>query len=326
MACALALSGPLAAHALELRVAPQTLDERVAAGDPPHWLSFDPAAGPQPLLVWLTGTGGMPYPGPQPFFQTAREQGYRVVSMSFHSTPAVSQVCVGQLLRRDPDCAAQFRQQRVFGDAPTAPIADQEQDAIVPRLTRLLQHLAHSEPEGDWAQYLDGDGLRWSRIVLAGQSQGGGMAAYLAQQREVGGVLMFSGGWDHGAPDGQLASWYRRPSRTPAARWHSVHHADEPQADALARIDELLGVPAAQRHTLRDAAARKAHTDGIGNVANRALWIEMLQAVKSPGCSPRPERVARRGHRTPADNLPHEDHAPNPDPGVRLPGLRRAQR
>ena len=65
----------------------------------------------------------------------------------------------------------------------------------MPRLTRLLHQLAEQDPAGQWAAYLDGDEPRWSRIVLAGQSQGGGMAAYLAKTRAVAGVMMFSGGW-----------------------------------------------------------------------------------------------------------------------------------
>ena len=41
---------------------------------------------------------------------------------------------------------------------------------------------------------LNGDAPRWERLVLAGQSQGGGMAAFIAQTRRVAGVIMFSGG------------------------------------------------------------------------------------------------------------------------------------
>jgi dienelactone hydrolase len=68
------------------------------------------------------------------------------------------------------------------------------EEAIVPRLTRLLQHLARTDAAGRWDQYLNGDAPRWERLVLAGQSQGGGMAAFIAQTRRVAGVIMFSGG------------------------------------------------------------------------------------------------------------------------------------
>ena len=39
----------------------------------------------------------------------------------------------------------------------------------MPRLTRLLQHLARTDAAGRWDQYLNGDAPRWERVVLAGQ-------------------------------------------------------------------------------------------------------------------------------------------------------------
>lgn len=50
-----------------------------------------------------------------------------------------------------------------------------------------MQRCARGDAAGGWAQYLDGDEPRWARITLTGQSQVGGMAAYLAQTREVPG-------------------------------------------------------------------------------------------------------------------------------------------
>jgi hypothetical protein len=208
-------------------------------------------------------------------------QGYRLVALSYINTPAVSQVCTGPMLRALPGCAGSMRQQRVWGEPPTRLIADRPEDAIVPRLTRLLQHLARTDATGGWAQYLDGEAPRWSRITLAGQSQGGGMAAYLAQTREVAGVVMFSGGWDL-RPGGDSADWYGRASVTPPQRWHGTFHADEPQATAMQRIYQRLGLPAAQIHSLAEPVeGRNAHTEGVHNPAYQPLWEAMLP--KPPG-------------------------------------------
>ena len=57
----------------------------------------------------------------------------------------------------------------------------------MPRLTRLLQHLARTDAAGRWDQYLNGDAPRWAYAI-------GGMAAFIAQTRRVAGVIMFSGG------------------------------------------------------------------------------------------------------------------------------------
>lgn len=266
------------AEPISMAVPPRATDARLGADEAPHWVVYDPARA-EPLWVWLPGTNGRPEAGPKALFQTVREAGFRLVGLSYLDTPAVSQVCVGPRLRHQPGCAAAFRQQRVWGDAPSAPIDDRPEDAIVTRLTRLLTHLAAQDPAGQWADYLDGGEPRWSRIVLAGQSQGGGMAAYLAKSRSVAGVMMFSGGWDRDA-EGHPAAWYRRPSATPRERWHATWHHEEPQAALLARVTAALDVPPEQAHALdQPVRGRQAHGEGITNPAYAPLWRSMLAAV-----------------------------------------------
>jgi hypothetical protein len=271
----------LSAHAEErtLQVAPQATDARLAADEPPHWVVYDPAVA-EPLFVWLPGTHGHPASGPKALFQAVRANGYRLVGLSYLDDVAVSQLCMGRRLQAQPTCAAAFRHQRVWGDEPSAPITDRPEDAIVPRLTRLLRQLAEQDPTGQWAAYLDADEPRWNRIVLAGQSQGGGMAAYLAKTRAVAGVMMFSGGWDKDARS-DVARWYRQPSVTPPERWHATYHVLEPQAEVMARIYATLGIPKAQVHALDLPVIRRTpHGEGIGNPAYAPLWHEMLVAAK----------------------------------------------
>ncbi len=276
---ALLLATATVAQAGEQRllIAPRLTDERLAEAEPPHLVVYDAGRTDAPLLVWLPGTGGQPSTGPGLFFETALQQGYRVLALSYLNTPAVSQVCVGARLSTEPDCAGRLRQHRVWGAPQTRLVDDRPQDAIVPRLTRLLQHLAASDTAGQWSSYLDGDEPRWSRLVLAGQSQGGGMAAYIAQTRLVAGVIMFSGGWDRRA-GGDIAEWYSRPGVTPPQRWQGTFHTTEPQAAAMAHIYRRLGLPAEQIHALTaPVKGRLAHGEGISNTTYRPLWVEMLQ-------------------------------------------------
>jgi hypothetical protein len=274
-------AGQAAQQTAELRllVPPQQTDSRLREDDPPHWVAYDTktAQAEAPLLVWLPGTGGAPASGPQAFFRTALQQGLRLLALSTVNTPAVSQVCVGATLRSHPSCAAQMRQHRVWGEPLSSLINDRAEDAIVPRLTRVLQHLARSDPAGQWQQYLDGDAPRWSRLVLAGQSQGGGMAAYIAQTRQVAGVLMFSGGWDHRL-GGDIAAWYSRPSATPPQRWHGTFHVNEPQAATMERIYRQLGLAPEHIHALSDPVqGHQAHGEGIRNPVYQPLWERMLR-------------------------------------------------
>lgn len=256
-------------------LAPQLTDERLSGSDAPHLVAYQPGPPNAPLLVWLPGTGGKPATGPQRFYDTALQQGYRLLALSYLNTPAVGQVCIGNRLAQ-ADCAGRLRQHRVWGEPLTRLVDDRPEDAIVPRLVRLLQHLARSDAAGQWEQYLDGDAPRWARITLAGHSQGGGMAAYIAQTRPVAGVIVFSGGWDH-TTGGDIAEWYARPSVTPPERWFATYHVQELQAATMARIYQRLGVPATQVHALAEPVlGRFAHGEGISNPAYQALWLQML--------------------------------------------------
>lgn len=262
-------------------VAPHATEASLAAEESPHWVVYDPAVD-EPLLVWLPGTHGRPGDGSRPLLRAMREAGFRVIGLSYRNDNAVGQVCSGRRLRADPGCAEKMRQQRVWGNANGAPIDDAPAQAIVPRLTALLRHLARQDPAGQWAAYLTDDEPRWSRIVVAGQSQGGGMAAFLAQTRAVGGVLDFSGGWDR-APDGGLAGWYRRASVTPPERWHATFHVQEGAADLLVQSYRLLRVPSTQIHAL-DLPVRPgqdAHGEGMANPAYEPVWRQMLTALRA---------------------------------------------
>ena len=268
---------------VELEVKPSSADPAISAFDHPHRVLYDPRRRDGNLLVFLSGTSERPGPGPQAFLRTAVAQGYRVVNLAYISYPAVSQVCVGGRLRLQPDCAAHFRQRRLYGDIAFPAIPDQPADAIVVRLGKLLRHLANTDPAGGWDRYLEDGRPNWSRIAVAGQSQGGGMAEFLGKRETLARVLAFSGGWDHAAPGGRYASWYANEAATPAERWYYAYHAKEPFAGQLAGIGAVLRLPEGHvmafdqplsKRTMR--ARMPGHGSSINDAVYAAEWKRML--------------------------------------------------
>jgi dienelactone hydrolase len=229
------------------------------------------------LLVFLAGTGGRSDRGPKAFFRVALEQGYRVIDLAYIDEPAVAGVCN----RRDDasDCAAHFRAKRAFGENVTNLIDDAPEDAIVSRLTALLRSLLRKEPENGWDDYLDGNGqVQWAKIALAGQSQGGGMAAFIAKRYKVARVVDFSGGWDMSRTSGKIASWYSQESATPPAAWYGAYHLGESMASTIEETYRALNIP--EDHIFRfDARVdgdKKRHNYGVHNPANAPIWQKML--------------------------------------------------
>lgn len=226
-------------------VRPSATDPAIRRFDSPSYVLFDERSGPDAeLLVFLPGTDGRP-PGPLRFLKAAADAGYRVISLATTDVPAVAQFCPH---RPDPDCSGNFRRMRIYGDGTSLDpaIDNTPAESIVNRLAKLLQYLDRHQPQHGWSRYLENGAPRWSRIALAGQSQGAGMAAFIAQGHEVARVILFSSPWDFMMRKGHgevLAPWLSAPSRTPPQRWYAGYHEKEDTARLIARAYAALRIP-----------------------------------------------------------------------------------
>jgi len=269
-----------------LRIKPSEADPRVHAWDSVHVVYYDPKIKNNKILLWLTGTNGSTKNVPTKFFKTALDQGYRIVALSFMSTPGVSQLCVGNRLKDNADCAAQFRRKRTYGDNNFSGIPDQPQDAIIPRLVKLLQYLSKNDKEGHWSQYLDDQAGKpaWNRIAIAGQSQGGGMAEYIAQNEKVSRIISFSGGWDYSdSKNKKIAGWYAQKFTTPLENLYATYHTKEAAATELAEICQTIHIPKDHSFALdqpllteKNKSPNPYHVEGIKNPVYKPVWIKML--------------------------------------------------
>ncbi len=188
---------------------------------------------PAPLLLFLPGTGANPS-YVQLFLGAAVDAGYRAISLSYDNEPAVMQACAGDL---DAACSGNFRQSRLFGGSNTPP-----EETIVTRLVKLLQLLDTRHPDEGWRSYLTNGMPDWSRIAVAGHSQGGGMAAMLAKRVTLARVLLFSGPPDFVLPGRRPAPWLAAPAATPIDRWYGLYHREEGLAPVLQQAYRVLGL------------------------------------------------------------------------------------
>ena len=273
------LTGTVASRAKaaqqRFEIRPSSTDASIHDFDSPHVVIYDPEARPGKILLWLPGTNGLPRTGPQRIYRTALAQGYRVVALSYVDAPAVAQICTGA--DGDPDCARKFREKRVYGVNVTPVIDDEPQDAIARRFAHLLRYLAQTDPAGRWDTYLRTGLPRWDLVAVAGHSQGGGMAAFIAKHQRVARVVMFSGGWDQARP-GVIAGWYTAPSATPPGVWFGAYHVREPNAGIISRIYRAEGL--APGHVVAfDLPLRRGedpHAQGLTNQRYTSVWRALL--------------------------------------------------
>ena len=223
LAAAQAVPQATPAHELQvLRIKPSEADPGVKDFDDANLIVVDRlAAARPPLVVFLPGTGGRPG-NVQGLLEVVAGQGYRVIGLQYDDEPSVVQLCPRQ---PDAECSERFRRERIFGgEGAEAPVHNPAAETIVRRLVMLLRSLDRQDPQSHWADYLAGDEPEWSRIVVSGLSQGAGMAAYIAKQRPVARVVLFSSPWDFQGPERTLAPWLGQASRTPPERWYAEFH------------------------------------------------------------------------------------------------------
>ncbi|QXP67021.1 hypothetical protein [Polaribacter sp. AHE13PA] len=260
-----------------LEVKPSSTDSFIKEADSPHLIVYNPDAKQGKLLFFMPGTGGMALNGPKRFFATAVSQGYHVINISYINRPAVAQICRGENLADNSKCTSEFRKQRIYGDNNFSLIDDEPQDAIVNRLTKLLIYLSKTDKAGNWDAYLEAGKPKWSKIAVSGQSQGGGMAAFIAKEHLVARVIDFSGGWDYSAKN-KIANWYAAKSVTPANLWYGTYHTKEPAAKVIKESYKAMKIPENQIYSFDLAVpkGRKAHSNGIRNTNYADQWIELL--------------------------------------------------
>ncbi len=227
---------PLLDPALSLCAAPVAVNGNSPCV--PHLVYTPTGDALEPLVVFLPGTNMEPNKHER-LLETAAYAGYRTIGLAYDNTSSVQSACE---MRSDcvDRCRSRVREEVATG-IDTVPITADAgrdvlfEDGILPRLYRALRHAATLDP--DYAVYLapedvagevDVDDILWDKIIVAGFSQGAGMASYLSRQHEVQGLVMFDGGADlcTDAAGGEVpAGWLTDPDASAGRPKFILYHA-----------------------------------------------------------------------------------------------------
>jgi Putative Ig domain len=138
--------------------------------------------------------------------QTAQFMGYDVMCVNYSNAASQESICAG-----DPACFEAISQSKLDATGPcsvpngahcgTDPKTGQpyvnsvSADAVTQRISKMLQYLnANENINGtNWGEYLSGTTPIWSKLVLAGHSQGGDMATFTAYKQQVSRAINISG-------------------------------------------------------------------------------------------------------------------------------------
>jgi len=212
------------AASVERQVLATSTDSNITAtptgGEAPH-LAINPSASvvaSGKLLVFLPGTQGRPSQYTY-ILRAAASRGFHAIGVNYPNQTAMGTLCQTS---PEPDCYWIARSEVVFGGG--TPVSGQtavtQADSIVNRVNKLLLWLKNNHPSEGWGLFLLGnETVDWSKVVLAGHSQGGGHVGVLAKTVALGRAVYFSSPDDWQASTNTPARWtLTRPNVTPASQ------------------------------------------------------------------------------------------------------------
>ncbi len=214
----------------------------------------DPQAPPKSrLFVMLPGTGGIPAVY-RDVVRTGAARGYHALGLTYPNDEAVGTLCGRST---DPDWAGKVRREIITGEDTSTLVSVNAANSIITRLIVLLQFLDRSFPAEGWGQFLVNGQPDWTRITVAGHSQGGGHAGYFAKLVALDRAVMFAAPADTGVAPDSAAQWLVLPNLTPAARQYGFIHVDDPLVPLATanRAWEAIGMGAFGPLTSVDGAA-----------------------------------------------------------------------
>lgn len=227
-------------------VRPQQTDPAIHRFNEAHRVFLDEAVPPRgQLLVFLPGTGATTG-AQEEFGRVAATLGYHVVYLMYPNDVAAA-VCQDD---EDEKTFENFRREIIAGGDLDSRVTVDRANSIEHRLVQLIRWLAANRPTESWRQYLAADGLAWSKIVLAGHSQGGGHAQLLAKDHMVARVVVLGSPKDYNQRHGRPAAWYGGGA-TPARRMFAFVHEQDTQACSYAQ--QLENLRASGLTTVADA-------------------------------------------------------------------------
>ena len=243
------LSAPLKTY----KVSPRLTDTSINNWLAPHHIVLPPPNEQRgELLVFLSGSFGQPKN--QTFLlQAAAGAGYHAVNLSYPNDWTVGGIC-----RRSSkvDCHEQVRLSILDGGDRATAINIGPQNSIYNRLSKLIAYLAQQQQNENWDLYIAENAtekdifhkgshpeiLNWSRIAVAGHSQGGGHAALIAKNHLVARCIMLGAPADFSQPLQAVAPWLSPPHLTPSERYYGFVHTQDKGFQRILIAWKLLGL------------------------------------------------------------------------------------
>jgi hypothetical protein len=183
-----------------------------------HYVYVDTFPLKNKLFVFLPGTTGSPQ-----FYKLivkkAASMGYQSIGLMY---PNSSDLYTAAASSTDNTQFGKCRQEIFDGTDQSTGVNVNFSNCIQRRLYDLLIYLQQQDTTHHWSQFMSNNEIDWSKIIIAGHSQGGGHALYISKQVSVERAISFSS-IDWNTTLGRSADWVTQPGATDMSRLYSFN-------------------------------------------------------------------------------------------------------
>lgn len=149
----------------------------------------------------------------------AASLGYHTIGLMY---PNGTDIYTAAANSTDNTLFGKCRQEIFDGIEHTSGVSVDQNNCIQNRLLQLLLYLKSHYPTQQWDQFLVNNEIDWSKIIIAGHSQGGGHAFYIAKKVAVAKAIAFSS-IDWNSSLGISADWIAQAGATPINKYYSIN-------------------------------------------------------------------------------------------------------
>lgn len=221
---------PVGPPSVEHDLSPQVIDPAVNTSTEVH-VAINPSPSvnaANKLFVFLPGTGAVPDQY-KLILQAGAGRGFHTLGLNYPNPTAVGILCDGSPdVSLALDCFWNVRLEIITGADSSTLVVVNNANSIVTRLTEALAYLKTTYPTEGWGQYLLANGtVDWSKVIMAGHSQGGGHAGVMAKLYALDRAVYFDSPADWSLTTNQPAAWTLRANVTPATQQFGFTNVDD---------------------------------------------------------------------------------------------------
>lgn len=170
-------------------IAPKVTDAAITTALSNHFVSVKSGGTlKNTLYVFLPGTYRNPT-NSRATTEKAAKLGYHAIGLMYDNLVAGNPLCRAT---GDITCHSRARREVIDGVDRHSGVNVNVANSLINRLTRLLLYMNRTRPTQGWGQYLLNGKPNWSKIIVAGHSQGGAIAGVIGRHYPVKKVIMIS--------------------------------------------------------------------------------------------------------------------------------------